>query len=132
MDKKDIELRVSAQTADGITVGFIEYLPHDTNKDALNTRTDLLVEVLTRQRMKVLLAGEEDTLEREKATVETLRKQLVDLEAKAHLEATNRKSGIATTATETNVQNVRTNLNHVEAQIASREKGIESLRKLAG
>ena len=131
-EHKERELRVSAQTADGITVGFIEYIAHDASKDDLNEKVDLLVDILTRQRMKVLLAGEKDTLAREEASMTTLRKQLTELEGKASMESQNRSSGKVSSATEAGIQNVRANINQVESQMAARQKGIESLEKLAG
>ena len=130
MEHKDLELRISAQTADGITVGLIEYLPPSTPKKELYERIDMLVDVVSRQRAKTVLVGEEQALARDEAQPDPQVKHRAEQTAKNATEAKDRSSGKATSTGVMALQNIETTIKALESNIEQRKKGIESLKKL--
>ena len=128
---KDLEIRISAQTEDGITLGLIEYLPAGSDKAAVDKRVDVLTEVVTRQRAKAVLAGEIANLGRDEAQLVAQLAHRDEQTTKNEAEAKGRSGGKATSAGQLALQNVETQVKNLTERIESRKKGIESLKKLA-
>jgi len=120
--KKDIgyAFRIGAQTADGISIDVTGNFPIGAPDDVINLELDKWISIFSRQRAKTVLAEEENLLAKEKSTLEALREQF----AKAS------ENEITKTRDKQAYENMKQNVERVEATIAQREKGIESLKKL--
>lgn len=124
------EIRIQAQTADGISIGLIEPIATSATKDEIDARIDLYIDIVSRQRAKSQLIAAQFELDKAEARKEELEKQYDAALKTQTLESENRGSGRASAKTSANVDNIETNLNHVKGMIADHKKGIESLEKL--
>ena len=132
MNSKELELRVSAQTADGVTIGLIEYLPASSTKADLDARIDMQVEIMSRQRAKTILSNEYQLLSREEAQLEAQIKHRDEQTAKNSLEKNNRQSGKPSASATAALQNIEQQIENLKNNIEARKLGIASLEKLTG
>jgi hypothetical protein len=119
-EKIGYAFRIGAQTADGINIDVTGNFPIGAPNEVINVELDKLVDIFSRQRAKTLLAGEEDTLRKEKASLESMRKSLAKAFEKEKTNASERA----------NIDALKRSIVEFEARIANREQGVVSLKAL--
>jgi len=119
-EKVGYAFRIGAQTADGINIDVTGNFPVGATNEVINTELDKWIDVFSRQRAKTVLADEENTLKKEKATLESERESLRALAAK---EKTNQQE-------RNHMEALKQRITEFEARIAAREQGVESLKKM--
>lgn len=121
-EKKDVGYmwRIGTQTADGVSTDITGNFPVDASDDVINATLDRFHHIFDRQRAKSLLADEENTLAKEKASLESMRESLLK----------NSEKERTTSAERQNIEALKRSITEFEARIANREAGIESLKKL--
>lgn len=120
--KKDIgyAFRIGAQTADGISIDVTGNFPIGAPDAAINLELDKWINIFSRQRAKTVLAEEERLLKDAQNTRTQLIEQLRQAEEKSGTKTAERQQLIG----------LRQNVERLETQIAQREQGIDSLKKL--
>lgn len=120
--KKDIgyAFRIGAQTAEGITIDVTGNFPIGAPDDVINVELDKWINIFSRQRAKTVLAEEERLLKDAQNTRAQMIEQLRLAEEK----------GAAKTAERQQILSLKQNVERLDMQIAQREQGIESLKKL--
>lgn len=121
-DKKNVGYmwRIGAQTADGVQTDITGNFSLDATDDEINGVLDRFHHIFDRQRARTTLIGEEDTLKKEKASLESMRESLAKASEK---EKTNQ-------AERANIEALKRSITEFEARIANREQGIVSLKAL--
>lgn len=112
--------RIGATTADGIQTDITGNFSLGASDDEINGVLDRFHHIFSRQRARTTLVGEEDTLRKEKSTLQELREQL-----RVASEKESPKS-----AEKHQVEMLRRNITELESRISNREQGIESLKAL--
>jgi len=120
--KKDIgyAFRIGAQTADGISIDVTGNFPIGAPDEVINLELDKWINIFSRQRAKTVLAEEERLLKDAQNTRTQMIEQLRQAEEK----------GTAKTAERQQIQTLKQTVERLDTQIAQRELGIESLKKL--
>lgn len=112
--------RVGCQTADGVSVDITGNFSLEATDDEINGTLDRFHHIFDRQRARTTLIGEEDTLKKEKATLEEMRKQLGVASDKENPKSSEKQQ----------IEALKRSINEFETRIAAREQGVMSLKAL--
>lgn len=112
--------RIGAQTADGVQTDITGNFSLNATDDEINSVLDRFHHIFDRQRARTTLSGEEDTLKKEKASLESMRESLAKASDKEKTNAAERA----------NIEALKRSITEFEARIANREQGIVSLKAL--
>lgn len=112
--------RIGAQTAEGISIDVTGNFPVGAPDETINIELDKWIGIFSRQRAKTVLI-EEERLQKD---AQSTRAQLVEQLRKAE------GKGAAKTAEKQQLATLKQTIERMDTQIAQREQGIDSLKKL--